>query len=534
MDMIRGRLFAVAAACIMALGSMAIFASPARAEADNLILFEGFDGSWDPGWYVTDHNTDSGIDYWGVTSHRSFVGTGSAWCAQIGFSSVNYYANSVNHYYDQDMQAVMQITVPDISGYESVTMEFYYWAETGTTALNDYLEVRAWNGWFWQHLWKQPEVDTGDSWDLAVLDIPLNAIWLSFSFVSDDSVGLGPYEGVYVDAISVYGWDDTPPVSSITGLEECYASETVSIMYTAVDSGGSGVEHVELFYRKHGSGNYEKYTTPDNPNGTWTEGFVPFNCSLADGFGGYDFYTLAEDATANREVPTAVPQASTMLDGIAPSTEAFVVGGSLPEGWINDTVSIELNASDDHSGVAVTSYSIDSGPWNEFNDTIEVSGEGEHTIAFYSEDNAGNKEGVKAVTFAIDMALPVAGLVPLEDTTPFVEPTVELMWVSMDMLSGIDYCLFRIDDRAFEFLGGSNGVIEAIHLEDGEHTATLRAYDCAGNYVEVSYDFTVDLGTEAGTEIDIELLGWAAAIAVLLIAGIALVLLILSHRKKAS
>ena len=532
--MIKERLFAAVAAVMMAIGSLAIIASPAESEAYNLILSEGFDGSWDPGWNVTDHNTDSGDDYWGLSSHKKLVGTGSAWCAQIGSNSVNDQPNSDNHYYDQDMQAVMQITLPDASGYESVTLGFYYWAETGTIALNDYLEVRVWNGWFWQHLWKQPEVDTGGSWDLVVLDIPLNSVWLSFSFVSDDSVGSGPYEGVYVDGVTVYGLDDTPPTSSIVNLDDYYSSEMVYIIYTAVDRGGSGVEHVELYYRKHGSANYEMYTTPDNPNGTWTEGMIPFNCSLADGFGGYDFYTLAEDITANREVPIVDPQTSTMFDIAAPSTEALVVGGSLPNGWINGSISIELSASDDLSGIAVTWCCVNSSTWEEYEGAIDITSEGEHTIAFYSEDNAGNKEGVKAVGFAIDTALPIAGLSPLEDTTTFVEPTVEFLWESTDELSGIDYCLFRIDDRAFEFLGESNGMIEAVHLENGEHTATLRAYDCAGNYVEVSYDFSVDLGAEAGTEIDIELLGWIAAIAVLLTAIAALVLLVQSHRKRPS
>ena len=522
----------MATAGVMAFGSLMIIASPTESAADNQILYEGFDGGWDPGWYVTDHNTGNGSDFWGVTGHRKAFGNGSAWCAQIGFNSENYLANSVNHYYDQGMQAVLQITLPDLSGYESVTLEFYYWADTGNIALNDYVEVRAWNGGFWQHLWKQPDVDTGGSWHLIMLEIPLNTVWLSFSFVSDELEGFGPYEGVYLDDVKVNGWDVEPPTSSMTDLDDYYSAETIYIIYTAVDRGGSGVDHVELYYRKHGSGSYEMYTTPDNPSGMWKEGVVPFNCSLAGGFGGYDFYTLAEDVAANREVPTEIPQSSTVLDVVAPSTEAFVLGGSLPDGWINGSVSIELEASDNLSGVATTLCCIDSGTWEEYESAIEISSDGEHTVAFYSEDNAGNKEGVKAVEFAIDTALPIAELCTSEDTTAFVEPTVEFSWETMDELSGIDYCLFRVDDRAFEFLSDSVGIIEAVHLENGEHTATLRVYDNAGNYVDVSYDFSVDLGTEARAEIDIELIGWIAAIAVLLIAIIAVLLLVQSHRKR--
>ena len=101
-------------------------------------------------------------------------------------------------------------------------------------------------------------------------------------------------------------------------------------------------------------------------------------------------------------------------------------------------------------------------------------------------------------------------------------------------MSGIDYCLFRIDDRAFEFLGDSTGFVEVVHLDSGEHTATLRAYDHAGNYIETSYEFVVDLGeAETGVEIRSEFVGWIAAIAVLLAALIAVLMLIRSRRRNA-
>jgi hypothetical protein len=531
--MIRRQLLAVAIASVMAFGSLMIIASPTESAADNQILYEGFDGGWDPGWYVTDHNMGNGSDYWGVTGHRKAFGNGSAWCAQIGSNSENDLENSVNHYYDQGMQAVLQITLPDLSGYESVTLEFYYWADTGNIALNDYVEARTWNGWFWQHLWKQPDVDTGGSWHLIRLEIPLNTVWLSFSFVSDDRVGYGPYEGVYLDAVSVYGWDETPPTSSITDLDEFYSAETIYIVYTAVDRGGSGVDHVELYYRKLGIGTYEMYTTPDNPTGTWMEGVIPFNCSLADGFGGYDFYTLAEDVAANREVPTVIPQASTMLDMAAPSTEVNVPSGLPSDGWINESISIELYATDDLSGVARTMFSIDSSPWSEYDGQLIFEEDGDHRIAFYSEDNAGNKEGAKSIEFAMDTVSPNASLSPLYDNTPSTDrPVAGFSWYSEDELSGIDYCLFRIDDRAFEFLGDSSGFVEVASLADGEHTATLRAYDNAGNYIELSYDFVVDLGeAEAGVQVTSELVGWIAAIAVLLAALVVVLMLVRLRRR---
>ena len=520
--------------CSVVLGPCLLAAPGVRSAGDYLVMSEDFEGGWSEDWHATDHNADSGLDYWGVTTYKKQDGSGSAWCAQAGTNSENFYSNSYNHYYDQDMQAVLQITLPGLSGYTTATLSFYYWAETGTTSLSDYLEVRAWNGWYWQHLWKQPEVDTDGSWDQITLELPLNTIWISFLFVSDDIVGLGPYEGAYVDTVRVYGYDETPPTSTMTDLDEYQSREMVYIIYTAVDRGGSGVSHVELYYRAHGTAAYEMYTTPDKVDGKWMEGVIPFNCSHAAGVGGYDFYTLAEDKTGNREVPATVPITSTIFDVLAPATEAATVSGPLPEDWTNSSVSVGLTASDDLSGVAVTRYRIDSEPWEDYDGAIDVSDEGEHVISYYSEDNAGNIEGVKSIGFALDSTAPNATLNTLSGGTAFANSTVAFVWESEDDLSGIDHCLFRVDDRAFEYLVDSEGIVEAVNLENGDHIATLRAYDSAGNFVETTFSFAVDqeVTDETETESDSDLLGWTVALAVLIIAIISVLMLLRMYRKE--
>jgi hypothetical protein len=40
---------------------------------------------------------------------------------------------------------------------------------------------------------------------------------------------------------------------------------------------------------------------------------------------------------------------------------------------------------------------IDNGSWNNYNDTFTVSTAGNHTIEFYSSDNAGNIEDVRSI-----------------------------------------------------------------------------------------------------------------------------------------
>ncbi len=532
--MIRRYAFSLLAAIALTLGTLTALAPPAESEGTYVILSEDFDDGWDVEWNATDHNTDSGLDYWGISSYRKLTGGASAWCARVGTNSVNSYPNIDNRYYDQDMQAVLQTPLQDLSGFDSASLRFYYWAETGSLSLDDFLEVRVWNGWYWDRIWKQPDVDTGGAWDLVIFDIPLNTIWISFSFISNDIVGDGPYEGVYIDAIRVYGYDATPPVSSMTSLDEYSSSETIYITYTAVDRGGSGVSHVELYYRAQGSAEeYEMYTTPDTIDGKWTEGIIPFNCSSVGGVGGYDFYTLAEDMMGNREMPVNIPQTSTVIDVQAPTTVAETGGGSLPDGWINSSTAIELNASDDISGIAAIRYRVDSGSWEDYEDAIEVSEEGSHSISYYSEDNAGNMEGVKTIEFATDTTVPIATVSTEESTAVFTVSDVSFIWGSEDELSGIDYCLFKVDDRAFEFLGEPDGVVEAVHLDSGNHTATLRAVDNAGNTYETTCAFEVDLGDAVvETEQQSNLFNWAAALVVLAAAIAAALMLMRQYQKE--
>jgi hypothetical protein len=51
--------------------------------------------------------------------------------------------------------------------------------------------------------------------------------------------------------------------------------------------------------------------------------------------------------------------------------------------------------------VNYTMYKVDDGPWTMYSVPFYVTGNGEHTIAFYSVDNAGNIETTKTSVFTI-------------------------------------------------------------------------------------------------------------------------------------
>lgn len=523
---------------IMTFSAFAVFAPPAKAEGDYIVLSEDFEDGWDENWSATDYNTDAGLDYWGTTGYREHAGSASAWCARVGTSSVNSYSNSYNHFYDQDMQAVLQAPIQDVSGFDTVTLTFYYWAETGTLYLYDYLEVRVWNGAYWNRIWKQTSVDTDNLWEQVTVDLPLDTVWICFSFISDglaeDVPGFGPYEGVYLDTVEVLGWDSTPPTSTVTDLDAYHASEMIYITYTAVDSGGSDVQYVELYYRLEGAGTYSVYSTPSNPDGKWfpeLDPMIPFNCTYANGTGAYDFYTVAMDVAGNAEAPPAAAQASTVID-LAPPVTILTVNGHQWEddGWLNETATIDLEAVDSGSGIERTLFRVGSGTWEEFEGPLLLA-EGVLDISFYSVDMAGNAEAAKTFAIQVDSEAPTATISVADDATKVENSTVSLVWTSEDDGSGIDRCLIKVDDRAFEYFSSDSGSVDMSGLENGDHTATLRAFDNAGNFVEVNVSFDVDLGGSRATSLEGDDIGWIIAGVVVAMAAIAVTLLIRFHLK---
>ncbi len=99
------------------------------------------------------------------------------------------------------------------------------------------------------------------------------------------------------------------------------------------------------------------------------------------------------DAAGNLETDRS---ATVLIDTLAPTTRDDLAAGPPVH---TDPVTVTLSASDEHgslavSGVAVTHYRVDDGPW-QTGTSVEVTGDGEHTVSYYSTDNAGNDEAVR-------------------------------------------------------------------------------------------------------------------------------------------
>jgi hypothetical protein len=459
--------------------------------AAQIIFQEDFEASFPGSWSVGDADTASGSDYWGTTGYRVHQGSYSAWCAQVGTYSGNGQPNSANHYYDQDMHAMMITYVGDLSHYDSVSVSFYYWAVTGSFSLADYLSfLTSPDGGTYTERWSQPGVSSG-GWQAVTLSLPLDTRYIYFRFISDPTVGWGPYEGAYVDDIIITASDSQAPVSSVGSLTSYQTTSSFSVPYTASDSGGSGLAYVELYYRFGASGTFTLFTTTANPSGHWAASPIYFDSSVIAGDGIYQFYSRAIDIFGNYEGAPSTPDASTTVDTAAPSTAQGLIGTLGSDGWYRSSVSISLVSSDITSGVASTHYQLDTGGWQTYSSSFLLSSEGIHVLEFYSVDSAGNSETPKSISVNVDTSAPAtaSALTGTEGLNSwYIGDSVTVSLTTSDSASGISSTLYRVDNGNWQLYSTQFTI-----TKQGTTTIDYYTSDVAGNVeTQRSVSFKLD------------------------------------------
>lgn len=81
-------------------------------------------------------------------------------------------------------------------------------------------------------------------------------------------------------------------------------------------------------------------------------------------------------------------------DTVPPVTKSDAVG------TYHGSARIKLSASDACSGIATTTWSLDGGPETD-GALVSITDAGHHTLEFWSEDRAGNKEDTQAASFVL-------------------------------------------------------------------------------------------------------------------------------------
>ena len=446
--------------------------------SSTLVINEDFDGIMEQSWYIRDLNSDAGTDTWGLSDYRSRSGGFSAWCAQTGTNSHNGELNSVNHYYDESMDADVYVVLDlNVTAYDEMRMEFAYWAVTGSLSFNDYFVLREYYSDSWHTIWTQPQMNSG-GWKEVTIELNNRSTAFEFSFHSDNTVGLGPYEGVYIDDVSLWATEYRRPVSLLTAPAMTNAS-TFDVQVAASDI-GSGIAGVYVFYAPDGSTDYVPYQDATHPDGIFEPGTIQLATSVLGGDGTYGLKSCAVDQAGNFELYKENDDAVVIVDTIAPSSNVFLTGSMGDNGWHVSPVTVDLSGEDLGSGVHEIRYRLNSGQWviGTSPTTLTLDQDGVNYLEFYSVDNTNNQGQIENFTVNIDGTMPITVAVfgnSFNDSGWNKEPVTASL-SAVDIVSGISALWYRIGPGDFiEYAG-------VIYFNDtGEYDLEYYATDNAGN-----------------------------------------------------
>jgi len=304
-------------------------------------------------------------------------------------------------------------------------------------------------------------------------------------YYSVDTVG--NTEAVKTLSITV---DDVPPVAAVELSSQTYSFGGIdympgsSIVTLAASDTLAGVK--ALYYELSGS--------------TYSVQAASQVFNLAEGA-----YSLAYSAADNLGNTSVLRVSSIAVDNTAPATVFGVLGSSavLNGGlYLTAGSSVSLTAADALSGVKEVNYSLDGSIAVAASPLALPVTVGEHTLAFYSEDNVGNSELQKSVTFFVDSEAPVttAAVAGTAGSTGWYVSPVVLTLASTDTMSGVEYVKYSLEraGSASERVLLSSGVYAAPLTvnEEGVYNYSYSAADRAGNISpETTGYLNIDLST---------------------------------------
>jgi hypothetical protein len=252
--------------------------------------------------------------------------------------------------------------------------------------------------------------------------------------------------------------DRTAP-STVSTITDAWFNHDVTVSLTSEDA-LSGVE--KTFFSVNGS-DYQEGTS--------------FTVNQ-EGINEVMYYSV--DAAGNQE---AVHTEYVKVDKTAPVSES-----DISEEWSSVDVEVTLSASDSHSGVERTYYSI-NGSQLQQGTRFTVSQEGINEVIFYTIDVAGNKEEVQAAYVKIDKSAPTIEM----DVNELYElgSQVQLTYTATDELSGVAFEEMVI--TAPKEASGKvveNGAAVSLN-KPGVYTVTVTAVDVVGNRTTITRQFNV-------------------------------------------
>ena len=159
---------------------------------------------------------------------------------------------------------------------------------------------------------------------------------------------------------------------------------------------------------------------------------------------------------------------------LSPDMTAPTSAGSADAAWSKTPATVTLSAEDAHTWVTAIRYSVDGGAETTDSAPFTVTPEGEHSIAYFAIDAAGNAEAPKTLTVKNDTTTPVTTA-----TAPagWVADSATVSLSAQDSASGVTETLYSTDGSDPSIPYSAPVTIET----EGVHTVKYRSKDAAGN-----------------------------------------------------
>lgn len=148
-------------------------------------------------------------------------------------------------------------------------------------------------------------------------------------------------------------------------------------------------------------------------------------------------------------IPTSTKLIAYEGDTTPPVTNASISGTAGTNGWYRSSVQVSLSATDTGTGVKNTFYQIDGGATQTYAGPFTISAAGQHTVQYWSVDNAGNTEATQSLIVKIDAVGPVVTASANPATAP-KKPQPVSVTISgsvTDAVSGVGSASFNVIDE---------------------------------------------------------------------------------------
>ncbi|WP_455392935.1 Kelch repeat-containing protein [[Eubacterium] cellulosolvens] len=293
---------------------------------------------------------------------------------------------------------------------------------------------------------------------------------------------------------------DYPTSTIITPPENKWLNNVDIISGNAVDTGGAGIDGVEVCIKWAGTNKYW-YGTYWSSGVRWldaagTELWSYDTASIQWDTGNeYVIFSRAIDQTGNLEQTGS--GRSFKYDAIAPDQLKIQINQN-DKYTTSNTVILSVHGVDIGAGISEMAFSGDGETWTEwesFSTTKEFElsqGDGEKVVYFRLRDHAGNIAEPVFDKIVLDTEPPEEVFISINDGDEFTNSdSLNLAISAVDSISGINSITFSFDSvnwQPWEPFDNSKTFYLPAGTFDGNIPLYLRVRDNAGNIAEPVYD----------------------------------------------